>query len=78
MFLTKLDNNSESKFEPNVYDYSYLLSKSKDRVGHFISEKSLKNRNEMAGSKAYICKNREEFKSHFDLKYKTELYHIEK
>lgn len=78
MFLTKLDTYSKNEYETNVYNYSYLSPKTKDRVCHFVSEKDLKYGNEIAGSKAYICKKGEEFESHFDQNYDTEMYHIAK
>lgn len=76
MFLTKLNSGSDNKFEKNIYDYYYLLSKYK--VRHFISEKDLKNGKEIAQSQASICTKNEEIKSNFNPNFNTEMYKIKK
>lgn len=78
MFLTKQYTyfKNEPDSASHTYNYDYLLAGISDEVGHFVSKDDLKNDDTIAGSKAYRCTNKKEFKSRFGNKYNTEQFHI--
>ncbi|MEB8122976.1 hypothetical protein NGH46_12655 [Staphylococcus xylosus] len=77
-FLTKKYSHIGNKFDPNTYNYDYLLNVDQElvEVGHFVSKDALKNDDTIAGSKVFRCTDITKFKSCFGNKYNTEHFHI--
>lgn len=75
-FLTKHYSFNGSECASNTYSYDYLLADISDEIGHFVSKDALDKDIHIAGSQAFRCTNRKEFKSRFGNKYNTEHFHI--